>query len=308
MIRAMAVAYASFCILFAVSGNQKARADDSCSLKQVGEIPIKFDPQTGRPLVTITAGGQPLTLVIDTEAPFSTITAEAAARLNGKMHPTDKLNFGMRAGGKDIISYANIKNIEIGRIQMTSSDFPVLPVGPPARNDDGDLGLDILQNFDVEFDFLNGSMKLFAHYDCSKPPIYWSDSYGDMDLISNPFHYIIFHAALDGKEVPTILGTAYRLTAMPRKIASDRFNIRPNASEGACSKDAQSGDKFALLEIGGLSIRNPEINSDCNHPLCPTAETTAPELGIGVNHLKKLRVFLAWKQRKIYFTPATLAN
>jgi hypothetical protein len=148
-------------------------------------------------------------------------------------------------------------------------------------------------------------MVLFMHYDCkTRSPVYWTDGFGDADLVQNQFNYIVFDTALNGSDVRTILGTAYRLTAMPRAIAGGKFGIRPAVAQSACGADASHGDKFAQLDIGGLSIRNPEINSDCNHPLCPTSETEAPQLGIGINHLKKLRIFVAWNQHKIYFSPA----
>jgi len=287
--------------------NRAALADDSCGLKQVGEIPITFDAKTGRPLITVTAGDQSMLLLLDTEAPISMITPEAATRLHGTSHTMRNVSFGLKSGGKEVKNYATVKNVTIGRATMKSADFAIAPDGVEPDHD-GHIGMDILSEFDVEFDFLNATMKIFLHVDCNKSPVYWSDAYGDIDLMDNPFHYVVFKTALDGKDTPTILGTAYRLTAMPRKIAGERFNIRPNAPEGACAKDLQNGDKFGLLDIGGLSIRNPEINSDCDHPLCPTAETVVPQLGIGINYLRKLRIFLAWKQRKIYFTPATVAS
>jgi hypothetical protein len=285
-----------------------ALAEDACTLKQVGHVPVTFDAKTGEPLVTITAGNQSLTLVVDTEAPFSAITPEAAQRLNAKLKSMKDVELGLKIGNKEVTSHAIVKSLAIDRAQITDTDFPVIPPASSPRTNDGDLGMDLLRNFDIEFDFLNGYMNFFAHFDCDRSPVYWTDNYGDIDLVTNPLNYIVFRTVLNGSEVPTILGTAYRLTAMPRKIASDRFNIRPNVPAVACARDAQSGDKFAMLEVGGLSIRNPEINSDCNNPLCPTAETLVPQLGIGINHLKKLRIFLAWKKGKIYFTPGTAAS
>lgn len=286
--------------------SQPARADDACALNEAGEIPVAFDAKGGKPLVTLTAGDQSVTLLLDTEGPFSTIRPEVVARLQGMTRSTMGLDRSMQIGGKPVGSYAVLKNIMIGRATLTRADFAIVPDGVKLDYD-GTLGMDILSEFDVEFDLLNAKMKIFLHVNCDKSPVYWTDAYGDIDLLDNPLHYVVFRTALDGKDTPTILGTAYRLTAMPRNVAGERFNIRPK-SPAACSKDNQTGDKFAQLDIGGLTIRNPEINSDCDHPLCPTTETVVPQLGIGVNHLKKLRIFVAWKQKKIYFSPATVAS
>jgi len=298
---------AAVCSAVLMVFSQAAHADDACALKETGEIPITFDAKTGRPLVAVTSGDQTMTLLLDTEAPISLISPEAAERLHAKSHSTRDLSFGLKSGGKEVATYGTIKNVTLGRATLKSADFAVAPAGVQLEND-GHIGMDILSEFDIEFDFLNSKMKIFLHVDCDKSPVYWTDAYGDIPLVDNPFHYVVFNTDLDGKDTPTILGTAYRLTAMPRKIAGERFKIRPDSPEGACAKDAQKGDRFSQLNVGGLSIRNPEINSDCNHPLCPTAETVVPQLGIGINHMKKLRIFLAWKQRKIYFSPATVAS
>jgi len=259
--------------------SQAARADNACALKEAGEIPVTFDAKTGAPLVTVTAGDQSITLLLDSEAPISMITPEAAERLHGRNHSTRDLSLRMKSGGQRVENYTTVKNVTVRRATLTSADL----AGPQGviQDRDGHIGMDILSEFDLESDLLNAKMKIFLHVGCDKSPVYRTDSYGKIDLLDNPFNYVLFETALDGKHTARILGTAYRLTAMPRKIAGERFNIRPDAPEGACAKEVQKGDRFGQLDIGGLSIRNPEINSDCDHPLCPTADTIAPELELG---------------------------
>jgi hypothetical protein len=286
-----------------------AYAEDACGLSLMAQLPVRFDSKTGEPLITLTAGTQTLTLVINTEAPFSALSREAVAKVDGEIESMDQLNIGLASGGKQLKSFAKVKNIIVGQLRLSKFDFPMLPASAPPRNNDGFIGVDFLSNYDVEFDFLNSRMNLFVHYDCNgRPPVYWTDAYGESDLVQNRFNYIIFPTALNGSEVPTILGTAYRLTSMPRDIASRRFGVRPSETGSVCTTDTPHGDKFVQLDVGGLSIHNPEINSDCGNPLCPTSETDAPQLGIGGNHLKKLRIFVAWKQHKIYFSPSVASS
>jgi hypothetical protein len=282
-----------------------SHAENPCALRQLAHLPVTFNEQTGLPSVTIKIGGQDVSMVLSTESIASALRPDAVERLDGKPEWKEELGIQLQMGGKDIMRYATLNGISLGRALLSDFTFVLVP-RDITLHEDGQLGMDILANFDLEIDLMHNTLNLFEHYNCAPSPVYWSNSYGQADMLPNGLHYITFTAQVNGIDTRTTLATEFPLSSMPRRMAAEQFGIRKEDDRSAsCSGDRQQSDRFVSLTIDGLSINNPEINTNCDYPSYIRAKTIEPVLAIGRNHLKKLRLYVAWQQRKIYFTATT---
>jgi hypothetical protein len=195
---------------------------------------------------------------------------------------------------------------------------------------DGVLAGDLLMLFDVEFDFAKRKLNLFSQDHCPGKVVYWTQT-GYAEI---PFHlangpistndHIDFNMTLDGHELSTDLDTGSSWTWLRRKAASRVFGLE-DTSPGM-QRDPRSPDdsplfvkKFGLLELGGVAVKNPDIQIVTDHaddafrmahseksrddPVYG-ARFSLEDLTLGMNVISKLHLYIAYKEHKIFVTAA----
>src|SRR4051812_2436136 len=114
----------------------------------------------GRPGVAATIAEKPVTLLIDTGSPFSTLTRQAAHDLNLKLEPARLAGGAARmrlrnVAGKTSDEQTRVPSIILGRLRQEGVYFFIDPNNAPAGRGrfDGVIGADMLTQVDADFDF-----------------------------------------------------------------------------------------------------------------------------------------------------------
>ncbi|HWD25645.1 MAG TPA: aspartyl protease family protein [Rhizomicrobium sp.] len=274
-----------------------AMADDACKLKTVASLPLTV--QSNRSFVPISVGGQPLQMLVDTGGLISTISPKTAESLGLELRtmPTSHVRV---AGGLDIQYYVRAQNVVIGGLATPNFQFLVQP---PRLGEgfNGSIGPDILAAFDADFDFGGGKLNLFSPDHCPGRVTYWTDG----DVARLPFtlsetRQIHVNMQLDGKELKVLIDTGASHSVLSLDAASSLFGI--SEADPALKYIGRVNNKmkgwsypFKALSFGGITVNNPEI-------IVTDDETRTNTIGMDV--LGKLHMYIAYKERAIYLTPA----
>jgi hypothetical protein len=245
--RGFAVAFAG-AMLFA-----GAAAAQNCSLDQLVALPITTLP-SGAIAVQLRVNGTRELFAVSLQAPHTAISTAFARDL------------GQAAGNSAVISDFQIGAYHFGNV-------PVAQTSDTPDNTAGLLGVDTLHEYDVEFDFHDSQMILFAKSQCPGPGVvHWSKTYTVVPFSIDAQGHVVAQLTLDGKPASVEISTAPGHVAMraPRDVKA--------------------------LGIGAISLANPQISAATD--LDPGADAR-----IGLDDLKKLHLFFAFSENKLYVTP-----
>ena len=312
--------------LLAALSSKGARAE-TCSLAQMASLDMTLG-KSGVPEVPITVNGTNYNFMVDTAGLYSKISDDLAQKLNLKQTPT----------GQEIYSVTGMthaKSVDIDSLKLGANEAKHfhLMVGSGlnmSKNADGVLAGDLLQLFDVEFDFAKGKLNLFSQNHCPGKVVYWTQTgYAEIPFrfASGPIQttgHINFDMTLDGHELETDFDTGSSWTWIRHKAALRVFGL-DDASPGM-QRDPNSKDdspiffkKFELLQLGGVAVKNPEIEIITDHvedafrmahseksrddPVYGSS-ISLEALTLGMNVISKLHIYLAYKEHKVYVTAA----
>lgn len=299
-------------LLFAVTA--AARADDACTLKLVADLAIKAEAD-GRYIMPVTLDGQPHWFVVGLNVPFSAITGKFADAQGYKSHP---LPHGISSGvmGDTMTQQTVVPDIALGPAH--AKDFQMLRGGDHMAKDaeiTGIVGLDLLANFDVELDLKHDHLRLFSQDHCKGRVVYWSDTSAVVPFDKDASGHFAFDMQLDGKEVTVDFVVTKGSATMPSRTAKRIFDL-DGSSPGMEAHPV--GDKtyyrypFKSLSLGGIAISNPAIvifptSRECRPD--PHDNTVArcygeADLDLRGAELSHLRLFLSFKEKKLYATAA----
>lgn len=304
-IGAFAVAAAAVCYA--------AHADDDCKLKRVAALDIKVGAGQ-RVEVPSQIGGQPLSLIVDTGSAHSMIAERTANALGLKQSPFPESRVSMW-GGARITRYVTVDSLQLGRLLLGRSELFVIPNQYMSPDSDGLLGADIMSRFDADFDFGNGKLNFFSQDHCSGKVVYWTD---DSNLAIVPFRRtptnamfygldfkkILLTVTVDGKEFRAALDTGAPGTSMNLDEAESEFDLKPESPGMEKARGGRSYRyRFKTLSFGGVAVNNPEIVLDPYE--VNKMSGNQPTMLIGMNVLRQLHLYVAYREEKLYISPAT---
>jgi hypothetical protein len=184
----------------------------------------------------------------------------------------------------------------------------------------GTLTSRFMQVVDVELNLGKNKMNLFTQTSCKTEPVYWDAEFTTVRLFRDGTGLMVFPMELDGKLIETSLNTGSRYSRINSAVTNNYFGFNEK-SEGIEREITTDGREVLSYRAMGLSAKGLEVNHakvqllkgtrNCN----PTThrETQAIAYGtcmnatpfsIGTDLLRELRIYIASKQEKIYFTRA----
>lgn len=282
-----------------VAAGASGAEPEKCTLGRYATLPITFD-EAGLVTVPFKIGGQEENLLVDTGGMFSMLTNSAASRLGLK---PITLEWGTELygwGGRRLNHYVEAHDIEIAGAMLHKKDFVLAPDDYLPLDDDGILAPDILMIFDVDFDFANSRIGLFSQEHCEGKVVYWThDDYAAIPFKLDEGRHLKINVTLDGKEVPAIIDTGASRTVMSLEAAESLFDIPPSAV-------TQEGQyPFKALTFQGVTVNNPAIILVPDDKSQIMGRNSAPQMIVGMGVLRHLHLYIAFKERKIYVTPAS---
>jgi len=215
---------------------------NSCSLKSVARLPL--NESAGWFTTTVSINEHPVTMLIDTGSAGSAISPELAAQLH---LPQDRRRkFGVYGIGGEIKAahplIAHSFGLGGGRwenYELTTVNFAPGIKGRPG-SPEGLLGIDLLSQFELEFDFPNRILTLYTSKNCSGNFVPWAGKFDaihgkrqlsgqlfipvTLNRTSGTLNRVAINAAIDTGSVHTSIGidTAQEVGVQEEELRSDR--------------------------------------------------------------------------------------
>jgi tetratricopeptide (TPR) repeat protein len=298
-----------FCAI-AVLLSGHALAEKKCELQRYGELPVTM--KGTRPLIAGTINGSPAMFLADSGAFFSTLFRESVERHQLKVGVSPVKVRGV--GGVADAGLTKVKDFSLtgflGGDTLKNVDFIVLGNSATALDADGIIGQNIIGHADTEYDLANGYIRLFHAKNCSGASLaYWAT--GDtkvaemkVEEVTPLAPHLIGSAKLNGKRVRIMFDTgAWR--SILRLDAAARAGVKPE-DEGVDAAGIGRGigkrttetwlARFDSLDLGGEVIKNARLR------IGELRIADDADMLLGADFFLSHRIYVASKQKKIYFT------
>jgi predicted aspartyl protease len=320
-----------FGVVFAVlsigsfpNGAALAATDDCKPLTLITTVDLLRRDGDPHVYVPVTINGKPKLMLLDTGGWNSEVTSQAAADLG---LPYVSIRYSeVNLSGEESHQAASVESFTVGQLTTKSVEFFVSPERYLFHDEPdyaGILAPNMLKNYDVDIDFGGNKLSLLSPDHCDGKVIYWPTStvaVVPMRVLHSG--HILVPVKLDGKDVNAILDTGTSTTTLMLPVAEDEFGLKmgsadtPKAYEMPDKPGATTYEhKFASLNFGGVSVSNlsvailpdflrnksggPQFGSrlDVN-----STHEQVPDMLIGMNVLRHLHVYIAYREQKLYIT------
>jgi predicted aspartyl protease len=300
----------------------------ACKLARVAELQTVGSYYS--PLVPVSINGHATTFLVDTGAGQSMIWRKAAEAFHMAIGPARGTMYGV--GGSDVLGTVEVRELSLGGAVVHNISMIASGRGG-SEQVAGLLGADFLSGFDVEIDLGKKVMRLFKPEDCKGDEVvYWANSYFMVPLvppatpapsklgnfrITNP-GWVIAHVSLNGQDALAMFDTGASLSTVSSNlirrdgIQSETVPIEQSAAVGIAGKAVPTEvAAFSSLTVGQENLRNARLriadlwgaDKEMHTGSMVAQATFAPaDMLIGADFFRAHRVYIAYGQKKMYFT------
>jgi hypothetical protein len=217
---------------------------------------------------------------------------------------------------------ASIQQFDIGVRHVENTSFPIAP--EPGLS--GILSLNYLLPYDVDVDFGTDKLKFFSRDHCPGWVLYWAAPAVAVVPFTLRNRHIMVHVTLDGHDLAASIDTGEATTALRMDIAEHMFALTmgaPDTAENGILNGDTSlktyGHVFKSLTFGDIAVNNPHIdiipnamgrNADRAQLVTDRTKSekdliNAPDVIVGMDVLRKLHIYLAFGENKMYISAAS---
>lgn len=273
-----------------------------CSLTPRAEVPLHDHRRFI--LAQVSLNGQPVTMVIDTGAEVSTITAAAAARLGLEAAASDGTPRLLHGVAGDVATRAlKVREVALsGKVVLrdTVLDISSLPsfagVNPPVA---GLLGGDILSRYEVELDVPGHRLALYSATNCNGYTP-WQRAVA-VPLQRARTTLLKVDVMVNGRPIQALLDSGARTTLVRRTAA-----LRLGVSEAALAADP----RLTGLGVGaGRAVFHQHRFDELGVPgdldkdvIADIGELRLPgvEMLLGADYLGQRRVWISYATERLF--------
>jgi predicted aspartyl protease len=307
----------SFLITLACFG-MSARAQD-CTPRLLATVKMNHaEPGSEIRTVPVSINGVEKQMVLDTGGAITHISRRTNAEMNLPLRRSGAKVFDIN--GRVSSRYTLVEKFGFGHLKRDKAALLVWP--EPARPWAGLIAPDMLQPYDLDVDFAAGELKMYSK-SCHRPPA-WTRSASKIPMQNRGWHLHI-PLTVDGKTYDGIFDTGSRNTIMRMPTARRDFGVSPDthrmehypAINGVSFLDGYL-HSFSKLSVGGIEVDNPQLLlvpdvMNRNADRSPLARSRAkrhndglvlPELTLGMNVMKNLRLYISFSEQALYVAPA----
>jgi hypothetical protein len=283
-----------------------------------------LDMHNGAVVVPATLNGTQQELLIDTAGIRSGVFEDTASALG--LRPARVVR-GPRiydARRDRLDELVMISQLGLGDMHGSNLWFVEWPRGKKPGTVGGLLAPDILRNYDVDFDFAAGKLKLFSPDHCAGRVVYWATSWVVIPFLLTPGAHIEIPVTLDDQSLDAVVDTGAPVTLLSQARATRLFHIHPDSPSIERAPATRPGElgpyrtRFKSLSFEGVVVANPLIylmpdaaehsmtvdeGKLANHPELGSM-TDVPHFILGLDVLCKLHLYIAWREQKLYLTAA----
>jgi hypothetical protein len=307
-----------------------AFADTSaCKLTQIASMEMFTEP-SGVIAVPVVVNGAQHRFLVGTADPHTMLLAAFAESAH---IPQKSINqqVTIHTPGGDAKRYGIVDSLVLGASAAKNLNLVIAPDDYPEDHDVvGSLGVDILANFDVEFDFAAHKLNLFSSDHCPNMGAYWARQYAELPIDMKPLGRPAASWTLDGQPVTVTFSMDSPGSSMPFNFAKTRFGLDPGSPGVETAQAEKDGTpahryRFKQLSAEGVTITNPlvrllgepaETPCDVKTRYEKNRDDRAPnvlrrvkcygsgDVALGIRELSKMHLLFAFKENKLYFTAA----
>jgi len=277
----------------------QAAEKKACKLVRFSETPITTLPD-GRFTVPVVAEGRTLNFLVDTGGAVATLRNTEADNMNIQVKHTGNPLQGV--AGIKLFDYAILNQFSLAGMQGHALAVYLdtrMPIGA-----DGSLAPDMLKHFDIDMDLMRGKFGLFSQDHCPGQVVYWTKTGFvalPMELVAGG--HIQVSVAIDGKKFDAILDTGAR-SSLISMSAANALGISEKSPDLKLGTDADARYKvydypFKQLDFDGVAVVSPRLQVVSDNMLPGRTQVL---LGVGI--LRRLHLYIAYGEEKLYVTPA----
>jgi tetratricopeptide (TPR) repeat protein len=283
----------------------RVQAAEGCTLGKVAEIPIAM--ARTRPMITAKINNQETRFVLDSGAFYSMMSTATAAEFNLKLKAAP---YGFRLegiGGAVATQIATVKDFGIAGALIHNIEFLV---GGSEVGAEGLIGQNFLEQWDVEYDFAKGVVRLFKPVGCRKARMaYWltpGQTYSQMDIepVAQARMHTIGVAYVNGQKIRVMFDTGAFTSLLSLKAAA-RAGIRTD-SPGVVEAGYSGGLGRATVKnyIATASSFKVGDGEEIKNARLRIADSDIPEsdMLLGSDFFVSHHIFVANSQRMLYLT------
>jgi predicted aspartyl protease len=273
------------------------RAEDCGPLKQVNAVDLVAGPN--RAMVPVSINGIPKLFLLDTGGDVTQISGDVAEEL--KLTQQDSNLKLLDMYGHASSKMVRIDKFNLGRLHGEDIHMAIQPnpdFGKGTRYV-GLFGPDMMGRYDVDIDFGTYKMNYFSPEHCPGHVVYWSHAALGVAPMSFRDRHIRLPVQIDGKELRAEIDTGATNTVMMA---------------------AAFGRVFSTLDFEGVAVHNAHVvivpdllgSKDPNngyrtdsHIKKVDDDVDRADLLIGMDILKKLHLYIAFDEKKLYISEAS---
>ncbi|HET7085719.1 MAG TPA: aspartyl protease family protein [Rhizomicrobium sp.] len=300
-----------------------SRAADCSKLQIMGDVQMTRT-KGGADLIPVKINGKDAQLYFETAQWLTVLSRKLVDDLklptfHGNVHMYDSM-------GNVSNESASIQQFIFADMQAKDVRFAI---SPSSEWSYGELGTNYLTPFDVDVDFGTDRMKLFSPDHCPGGVVYWADPASvavvPMTLRSNA---VTVPVTVDGRRLTAVIDSTGS-TEMWQEQAENIFGLTMGSAdtpplEGVTVPQGKEQKQvythtFKTIAFGDITINNARVRivpyvfskvGDTNQQTGNRARLnnqlfSSPEIYIGINVLRKLHVYFAFHEDKMYISPAT---
>jgi len=278
-----------------------------CKLGRIASLDMTMLPD-GEIAIPVTVNDQDMKLIVDTGDIYSGIGEESADALHLKRGITGQMFTFL--GNVPAYQYVEAHSFKLGPMSASDLRLLVVPSQMMRPNIDGLLGPNVMKGFDVEFDFAHAKFNIFSQDHCPHAVVYWTKgNYAQVPMHVDESWHISVPVTLNGKSLTAVIDSGADRSTMSLDTLKDLFGIdekNPALKQigtgtiNGTARTTMYRYPFGTLALEGVTVQSPDID------ILPTETYGAhnPQLIIGINVLRQLRLYIAYKEQMLYATSA----
>ena len=216
--------------------------------------------------------------------------------------------------GRAFHTLADAAPFTLGSMQTDHVQFVITDMPVPGSG--GILSSRFFQKYDADLNFQAGRLNMFASNHCNGEVMYWRAP----GVARLPFRFqdgrIVVRVVLDGREMDALIDTGSPRSEMQFDDPDSFFYRRSNAPGVMREDNGEHSYNFGVLSFGTVAIYHPHLvlthadqaGGAFSGPQTGTLlrninhASLQPELTLGIDLLRKLHLYIAFKERVIYVT------
>jgi predicted aspartyl protease len=184
-----------------------------CNLVKVAEVPL--EPRGRLYTVPVAINGRQIHMLLDTGGRESLLTEATVQRLSViRDGRTSTVMTGVTGGSLRVD--ANVESIALGDVPLALHRIPVNSIG--VRGIDGILGLDVLQDYELDIDARRRALTLYRVRRCERADPPWDDPATPIEGTSTSTGWLEMPLGIEGIEVAATADTGAAFTTITPRV------------------------------------------------------------------------------------------